>query len=318
MKVVLTDYAYDTIQPFADVYQAAGVTFQPMQCKSKDEILKATEFADAVMTHYAKIEKDVIHNLKNCKIIIRSAVGIENIDVEAATACGIPVANVPDYCVEEVSDYAFLLILCCAKKFCLLEHSVQNGKWDYAISKPAYSVHGKVLGLIGCGNIARALARKAQVFDMKVIGSDPCLKPSDVAPYGIELVSQEDVLRRSDFVSLHAPLNAHTYQLINQETLHQMKDGACLINTARGPLVDENALREAILSGKLAGAGMDVLSEEPIRPDNPLIGINNVILTPHCAWYSEGAMNTLLTSAAEEVVRALRSEPLKHQVNRFK
>lgn len=317
MKVVLTDYAYDTLQPFIDVYRAANVEFIPLQCKTREEIMAATKDADAVMTHYDQIDSEVIHNMQNCKIIIRSAVGIENIDVEAATACKIPVANVPDYCIEEVSDYALLLLLACAKKFCILEHAVQNGQWDYSITKPAYSVHGKTLGLIGCGNIAQAVARKAKAFDLRVIGSDPFFADKGIAPAGIELVTQEEVLKQSDFVSLHAPLNKYTHHMINATTLGLMKKGAILINTARGPLVEGKALKEAILSGALMGAGLDVLEEEPIRKDNPLLGLDNVILTPHCAWYSEGSMHKLLESAAEEVVRALQGERLKHQVNKI-
>lgn len=315
MKVVLTDYAYDTLQPFSDVYQAAGVEFIPLQCKSKQEVLQATEYADGVMTHYAHIDREVIDNLKNCKIIIRSAVGVENIDVEAANQRGISVANVPDYCIEEVSDYVILLLLASAKKFCVLERMVQRGEWDYAITKPSDTIHGKTLGLVGCGNIARAVARKAKVFDMDIIGCDPGVTEQEVAKYGIHLLPQEKVLQDSDFLSLHAPLNRYTKHMINRETLSQMKPGAILINTAGGPLVDEQALREAVLSGHLAGAALDVLNEEPVRPDAPLLGQEQIILTPHCAWYSETAMHTLLKSAAEEVVRALRGEPLFHPVS---
>ena len=314
MKVVLTDYAYDTIRPFEEVYEAAGVEFLPMQCKTAEEVMAATEDADAVMTHYARIDRRVIENLKHCKIIIRSAVGVENIDVAAAAERGIPVANVPDYCIEEVSDYVILLLLNCAKKFRLLDRSVQAGIWDYAVTKPADSVRGKTLGLIGCGVIARAVARKAGVFGLEILGCDPNVTAESAADAGICLVSQEELLRRSDYVSLHVPLIESTRNLINRETLAQMKPGACLINTARGPMVDEEALREALLSGRLSAAALDVLVEEPIRKNHPLLGMDQVILTPHCAWYSETSMGKLLVSAAEEVVRALRGEPLHHPV----
>lgn len=208
-----------------------------------------------------------------------------------------------------------LLLLASAKKFCVLERMVQRGEWDYAITKPSDTIHGKTLGLVGCGNIARAVARKAKVFDMDIIGCDPGVTEQEVAKYGIHLLPQEKVLQDSDFLSLHAPLNRYTKHMINRETLSQMKPGAILINTARGPLVDEQALREAVLSGHLAGAALDVLNEEPVRPDAPLLGHEQIILTPHCAWYSETAMHTLLKSAAEEVVRALRGEPLFHPVS---
>ena len=247
--------------------------------------------------------------------MLSRSVGVENIDVEAANQRGISVANVPDYCIEEVSDYVILLLLASAKKFCVLERMVQRGEWDYAITKPSDTIHGKTLGLVGCGNIARAVARKAKVFDMDIIGCDPGVTEQEVAKYGIHLLPQEKVLQDSDFLSLHAPLNRYTKHMINRETLSQMKPGAILINTARGPLVDEQALREAVLSGHLAGAALDVLNEEPVRPDAPLLGQEQIILTPHCAWYSETAMHTLLKSAAEEVVRALRGEPLFHPVS---
>ena len=158
-------------------------------------------------------------------------------------------------------------------------------------------------------------ADEIKVFDMDIIGCDPGVTEQEVAKYGIHLLPQEKVLQDSDFLSLHAPLNRYTKHMINRETLSQMKPGAILINTARGPLVDEQALREAVLSGHLAGAALDVLNEEPVRPDAPLLGQEQIILTPHCAWYSETAMHTLLKSAAEEVVRALRGEPLFHPVS---
>lgn len=318
-RVVLTDYMYETIQPFYDVYnQYEDIEFVPMQLKEKADILRETEHADAVMVHFDQIDKDVIGNLKNCRIIARSAVGYDNIDLKAASAARIPVTNVPDYCVEEVSNHTLLMILNSAKKFNQLEANVKKGLWgDFAIAKPVHAIRNSTLGLLGCGRIARCLAVKAQAFGMKVIACDPYITQEAVAPYGVTLVSREELLERSDYVSMHLLLNEDTRKSIDADFFRKMKKTAVFINTGRGGLVDEEALIEALRTGEIAGAGLDVLTEEGIDPDAPLQKFDNVIITPHAAWYSEEAFQTLLTSAAQEVVRALHGEPVKNQVNRF-
>ena len=318
-RVVLTDYMYETIQPFYDVYnQYEDIEFVPLQLTEKRDILRETEFADAVMVHFDQIDKDVISNLKNCRIIARSAVGYDNIDLDAASAAKIPVTNVPDYCVEEVSNHTLMKILKSAKKFNQLEANVKKGLWgDFAIAKPIHAVRGQTLGLLGCGRIARCLAVKAQVFGIKVIAYDPYIKPEAVKDFGVTLVSREELLAQSDFISMHLLLNEDTRKSINADFFKKMKNSAIFVNTARGGLVDEDALIEALRTGEIAGAALDVLTEEGIDKDAPLQKFDNVIITPHAAWYSEQAFYTLLTSAAQEVVRALHGEPVKNQVNHF-
>ena len=318
-RVVLTDYMYETIQPFYDVYnQYEDIEFVPLQLTEKRDILRETEFADAVMVHFDQIDKDVISNLKNCRIIARSAVGYDNIDLDAASSANIPVTNVPDYCVEEVSNHTLMMILNSAKKFNQLEANVKKGLWgDFAIAKPIHAVRGQTLGLLGCGRIARCLAVKAQVFGIKVIAYDPYIKPEAVKDFGVTLVSREELLAQSDFISMHLLLNEDTRKSINADFFKKMKNSAIFVNTARGGLVDEDALIEALRTGEIAGAALDVLTEEGIDKDAPLQKFDNVIITPHAAWYSEQAFYTLLTSAAQEIVRALHGEPVKNQVNHF-
>nr|WP_325302125.1 C-terminal binding protein [uncultured Dysosmobacter sp.] len=318
-RVVLTDYMYETIQPFYDVYnQYEDIEFIPLQLTEKCDILRETEFADAVMVHFGQIDCDVISNLKNCKIIARSAVGYDNIDLSAASAAKIPVTNVPDYCIEEVSNHTLMMILNSAKKFNQLEMNVKKGLWgDFAIAKPIHAVRGQTLGLLGCGRIARCLAVKAQVFGIKVIAYDPYIKPEEVKDFGVTLVSREELLGQSDFISMHLLLNEDTRKSIDTDFFKKMKKSAIFVNTARGGLVDEDALIEALRTGEIAGAALDVLTEEGIDKEAPLQKFDNVIITPHAAWYSEQAFYTLLTSAAHEVVRALHGEPIKNQVNKF-
>lgn len=318
-RVVLTDYRYESIQPFYDVYdKEADIEFVPMQLHDKADIMRETEYADAVMCHFEQLDEDVIKNLKNCKVIARSAVGVDNIDLRAASGMRIPVANVPDYCFEEVSNHAMLLLLCCAKKMKVLERAAADGSWDYAAAKPVGALRYKTLGLVGCGNIARCIVPKAKAFGLEVIGYDPYLPGEVFEKCGIERIEDLDgLLARSDFVNIQLHHTAETDKMVNADFLRKMKPTAYLINTARGGLVDEAALAGAVRDGVIAGAGLDVLSSETVPADHPLLGLENVVVTPHAAWYTEEAMYTLLTSAAAEVVRVLRGQPLKHQVNKF-
>ena len=303
--IVLTDYMYDSIQPFQDVYDRAGFEFRPYQCKTAEEIIQVAKDADAVQVHFAKITKEIIDALPKCRLIVRSAVGMDNIDVAAATAAGIPVANVPDYGIEDVSTHAILLMLAITKKFNILTRTVQEGMWDYAVTKPVHRIQNRVFGLMGCGAIARCAAKKAQAFGMRVIAYDPYLKQDQVNDLDIILKSAKEVAQESDVVSVHLPLTSETKEIIDREFFGWMKPGAFLINTARGGVIDEKALVEALKTGRIAGAAVDVYEEEPVKADNPLLHMDNVIATPHCAWYSETAITTLQRKVAEEVVNVL-------------
>ena len=318
-RIVLTDYRYESIQPFFDIYnQYSDVEFVPMQLHTKEDIMRETEFADAVQCHFEKLDVDVIKNLKRCRVIARSAVGVDNIDLNAANEMKIPVANVPDYCIEEVSNHVMLLILNCAKKFNLLEQAAKKGTWDYSVVKPVHAIRDQTLGLVGCGNIARGIIAKAKAFGMNVIGYDPFLPEETFEKFGIKRYNHLDnLLAVSDFVNLQLHHDASTDKMVNLDFLRKMKPTAYLINTARGGLVNEEDLADAIRNGIIGGAGLDVLSSENIPADHPLLQFDNVIVTPHAAWYTEEAMYTLLTSTAKEVVRVLHGEHLIHQVNHF-
>ena len=246
--------------------------------------------------------------LKRCKAIGRFGLGVDNIDLPAAKEFGIAVNYVPDYCLREVSDHAMALLLALARKVTFANKLVQSGRWEVPPIVPLRRLEGQVLGLVGFGNIPRALAPKAKAFGLKVITYDPYVSQDALAATGVESVSFDDLLARSDFISVHAPLQPATRGLMNAKAFAKMKKGAYLINTARGPLVDEPALIAALDSGHLGGAGLDVVTNEPLPKDLPLIGRDNVILTPHTAFYSVEALEELQTKCATDVARVLSGE----------
>jgi D-3-phosphoglycerate dehydrogenase len=264
--------------------------------------------ADAILVTYAKLPGDLLRQLTRCKVIGRFGLGVDNIDIPAATERGITVTYVPDYCMHEVSDHAMALLLALARKIPLSNALVQAGRWEMPAVVPIHRLHGRVLGLIGFGNIPRALVPKARAFGLTVITHDPYVAQDAVKALGVENVSFDDLLARSDFVSVHAPLLPATRGLMNADAFAKMNKGALLINTARGPLVDEGALVAALDSGKLGGAALDVVAVEPLAKDSALRGRDNVILTPHTGFYSVEALDELQTKCATDVARVLSGE----------
>jgi D-3-phosphoglycerate dehydrogenase len=307
--IAVTDSVFPSLDPALAVLARLDPQVRMAKSAAADDILAVARDADAILVTYAKLTGDLLRQLTRCRAIGRFGLGVDNIDLPAAAEKGITVTYVPDYCVREVSDHAMALLLALARKVVLSNHLVQAGRWEMPATVPMHRLAGRVLGLIGFGNIPRALAPKAKAFGMRVVAHDPYVAPDMFVAAGVEGVDLDKLLRISDFVSVHAPLLPATRGLINAETLGKMKPSAFLINTARGPLVDEQALAAALDAGRLAGAALDVLPVEPPPATSPLIGRDNVILTPHTAFYSEEALTELLTKCASDVARVLSGEP---------
>ena len=314
--VAITDYVFASLEPEQRVLASLGVELRPRQCKTEDEIIALTRDADGVLNCYAKMTAHVIENLNRCKIIARYGIGVDNVDLAAASKARILVTNVPDYCVDEVSDHALTLLLALARQIVGADRAVKAGAWDVVSHAGIRRLRGQTLGLLGFGKIAKALALKVQPLGMKVLVYDPYLEPAAIAPHGAEAVNFERLLAEADAISIHVPLSPETRNLIGQGELAHMKPTAFLINTSRGGIVDEQALAVALKEGRLGGAALDVLSAEPLPPDHPLRQAPNIILTPHLAFYSRESVVELQTKAAEEVARALKGEPPRSPVNR--
>ena len=231
--IVLTDYSYETIQPFIDVYKAADFEFRPCQCKSPEEIIEACKDADAIQVHFAEITRDILAALPKCRLLVHSGVGMDTIDVDAARDLGIPACNVPDYGIEDVATHTILLMLAVTKKLNKLMDTVKRGVWDFSVAKPVHRLAGRTFGTIGCGAIARSTIQKAQAFGMNVISYDPFLTQEQVAPLGITLKSMDEVAAESDVISLHLHLNKSTEGMIGADFFRKMKKDAFFINTAR-------------------------------------------------------------------------------------
>jgi len=288
-------------------------------CVTENEIIEATKDADAIITGGAKITRKVMEALPKCKVIVRYGIGYDTVDIEAATDNNIIVANVPDFCWEEVSNHAIALLLACAKKLVLLNNYTKQGRWveeGMRVMEPMVSIYGQTLGLVSCGNIGRMTARKAQCFGLKILGYDPYVDKSLAKEYRITLVSLPELLKESDFVSVHTPLNKETRHLIGEKEFKQMKPTAYFINTARGPIVDEPALIKALQEKWIAGAGLDVFEKEPIDSDNPLLKMDNVVVAPHSAGYSDASFKRLRTSVGQEAARVLSGRWPKNVVNK--
>jgi len=308
LKILVTDYNWPSLEIEAHILRAAGAELVVAETGAEAELVRLAPEADGILTCWKLVTPAVLDAAPRCRVVSRYGVGLDNIAVQRATELGILVTNVPDYCFEEVSDHAMALLLACARRVTLFAAATQAGQWNLKAGWPLPRLRGQTLGIIGFGRIGRALAPKAVGFGLKLLVYSPRTPPEEVAPYGALTGDLAHLLHESDYVSLHVPLTDATRGLINAATLRQMKPGAYLINTSRGAVIDEAALLAAVQQKVIAGAALDVLTQEPPVAGHPLLGQPNILLTPHAAFYSEAAIEELQHKAAEHVAQALRGE----------
>lgn len=314
-RVVFTDHTFDDLDLERETL---GPDVELVDGEATDEPLEAlvTE-ADGLIVMYDEIDEDLIDSMNDCVVISRTGIGVDNVDVSAATDRGIYVTNVPDYCIPEVSDHVMALMLALQRKIVDYANDTRAGEWDVMAGREMHRLEGQTIGLVAFGNIARAVAGKAAAFGMDVLAHDPYLEPADIRDGGAEPVERLDtLLATADVVSVHTPLTPETRGMIDAEAFETMKDGAFVINAARGGIIDEAALAAALEAGQVAGAGIDTLESEPPAPDNPLVTDDRVILTPHAAWNSAESMLELREKAARNVREALEGEVPTYLFNR--
>lgn len=314
-KVVVTDYVFPSLEIERSVLGAIDAQIVAMQASSDEPLVGAVRDADALLVCYAPVTKRVIDGAQRCRIVARYGIGVDNVDLEAASARGIIVTNVPDYCIEEVSDHALALLLACARRVVSLDRQVRTGRWIAKDAVPTYRLRGQVLGLVGFGKIPRAVAARAQALGLEILAFDPYLDEANMGAHGVKKVELGALLAQADYISVHAPLTTQTRGMIGEAELRAMKPTAYLINTARGPIVREAAIVRALQEGWIAGAALDVLEAEPPAQSHPLLALDNVILTPHVAFYSEQSVQELQRKASEEVARVLTGQPPRYPVS---
>lgn len=313
--IAITDSVFPSLDPAKAALAKLNPTFRMSKSSNAGDILEVAKDADAILVTYAKLTRDILTQLTRCKAIGRFGLGVDNIDLPAAKEKGIAVNYVPDYCIREVSDHAMALLLSLIRKVPLSNKLVQAGRWEMPAVVPIRRIEGTVLGLVGFGHIPRLLAPKAQAFGIKVVAYDPYAKPELFKAANVESVDFDTLLKMSDYVSVHAPLLPATRGLMNAEVFGKMKKGAYIINTARGPLIDEPALIAALDAGQIGGAGLDVVAAEPLAKESPLLGRDNVIVTPHTAFYSIEALEELQTKCAADVARVLGGEKAVYPIS---
>jgi len=313
--IAVTDTVFPSLDPAKTALARLNPTYRMSKSVNADDIVAVAKDADAILVTYAKLTRDVLMQLTRCRAIGRFGLGVDNIDLPTAKEKGIAVNYVPDYCIREVSDHAMALLLALIRKIPLSNKLVQSGRWEMPAVVPIRRIEGTVLGLIGFGHIPRLVAPKAQAFGMKVISYDPFTKPDVFKAAGVEGVDLDTLLKTSDYVSVHAPLLPATRGMLNATAFSKMKKGAYVVNTARGPLIDEPDLIAALDSGQVGGAGLDVVAAEPLAKDSPLLGRDNVIISPHTAFYSIEALNELQTKCATDVARVLSGEKAVYPIS---
>jgi len=312
-QVVITDCDHGSIEEEKDEFRPMGAELILAQVQKEEDLIRVCREADGLVNQYALLTRRVLENLSKCKVVSRYGVGVDSVDLKTATDLGIIVANVPDYCMDEVANQTIAMILTLIRKTAFFDRKVKSGEWDFHSGIPIYRTKGKTLGLIGCGRIGLEVAKRMAAFGVRVITSDPYLEK---APEGIELKDFDTVLKESDFISIHCPLNDSTRHLIGDEAFKKMKKKPIIINTSRGPIIDEKALIKALGQSLISGAGLDVLEREPPDSQNPLLKMDNVILSPHVGFYSVESISELKRRAAKNVVDVLMGRWPKSVVNR--
>ena len=312
-QVMITDCDHGSIEEEKEELGRIGTELILAQIRKEEDLIRVCKEADGLINQYAILNRNVLGHLTKCKVVARYGVGVDSIDLKAATDLGIIVANVPDYCIDEVASHAVAMLLTLIRKTVFFDRKVKSSQWDFRQGPPIHRIQGKTLGLIGCGKIGFEVAKRMSAFGVKVITFDPYLEK---VSEGIELEDFDTVLKESDFISIHCPLNDSTRHLIGDEALKKMEKKPMIINTSRGPIVDERALIQALEQGLISGAGLDVLEKEPPDPQNPLLKMENVILSPHVGFYSEESISELKRRTAKNVADVLRGKVPTSVVNR--
>lgn len=320
MKVVICDYEFENVEPEKEALKTVpNLEFFPdAQCKTEEELIELTKYADGVLNQWNHLTANVINKMENCKVIATYGIGTDKIDVEAATKKGIYVCNVPAYGTGEVANHAFSMILACSRQLVQYDRLIRQGKFGYpTLGKKLYRLDGQTVGLVGFGKIPRNLSRKLMdAFNMKVLAYDPFITEEFAKECGVTKVDLETLMKESDFVSIHVPLTKDTKYIIDEKMLRLMKPTAYLINCGRGAIVKEDDLAKVLKENVIAGAGIDVFEVEPISPNDPLMQLDNVIVTPHSAYYTEESLYALQYGAAAEVARVLKGEEPLSAVNK--
>jgi len=313
--VAVTDSGFPDLEQEKSILQPLGFAFAEGQCRTASEVAALCRDADAVLTQWAPLTAEAIESFEKCRVIVRYGIGVDNVDLEAAKRKNIPVVNVPDYAIQEVADHTLSLMLAIVRKIPQVVQRVRDGIWEISPCRPIVGLQDKTIGLAGFGNIAKAVLKRAAGFGLKAIAYDPYVDESAMAEWGVEKVDWETLLARSDILSVHMPLTPATKRMLNAEAFGKMKPTSFLVNTSRGGTVDTEALIDSLRDGKIAGAAVDVLEQEPIAPDSPLLKMDNCLVTSHCAWYSESSLLRLQEYAALEIKRLFSGERLLHVVN---
>ncbi|OON97492.1 MAG: dehydrogenase [Candidatus Epulonipiscioides saccharophilum] len=320
MKVIITDNDHANLNEEIAVFNENGVEYELKQCKTEDDLINECKGYSVFTNQYAPFTRRVIEALSpEIKQIVRYGVGVNNVDIEAATEFGVQVCNVPDYGMNEVADQAMAMMMALIRKVCLMNEYTKNEGWNYVRSIPISRIPGLTVGIFGIGRIGQTFAKRLSGFGVKVIACDIAYNIGDVVEIGsgVEIVDFETLLKESDILSIHTPFDESTKNVFNIEAFKKMKDSAYLINVSRGGIVNEDDLYTALIEKMLAGAALDVVLEEPMNPGSKLFALENFLISPHMAWYSEEAAKELKTKVAQEACRFIKGEPIWYPINKL-
>ena len=315
-KVVITDYGFDSIDLEREVLAPLGCRLESLKAGRDQALIDLVKDADAVITQFAPITAEVIAAMQKARVIVRYGIGVDNVDLKAAAAKNIPVCNIPDYCIDEVADHTLALMLAATRQIVPCNNVIKSGQWKLPVPLVAlHALKDMTVGLVAFGRIAREVAARLKPFKCRILVFDPAVTAAAVQEAGCVPVTFDQLLAQSDLVSLHCPSTEKTKYMINATTIVKMKKGAILVNASRGTLVDTPAMVAALQSGQLSAAAMDVTDPEPINADNPLLKLDNVVITPHDASATPQSVKKLRTDAAGLAAKALRGEKLPNVVN---
>jgi len=320
-KVIITDYDFGEIDVERKILESIGAEVIGLQAKNEEALFGVARDCAAMINQYARVGAQTIARMQQCEVIARYGIGVDIVDVEAATEKGIQVTNVRDYCVEEVADHAMAMWLTLARKLPEYDRATHNGVWQWQSGRPIHRIRGRTMGVVSLGKIGQAIATRAKAFGVSVIAYDPFLSLDVALRHQVALVSKSELLARSDYLLMQAPMTPDTHHFLSDAEFAAMKPGAIVVNTGRGPTIDNRALFKALTEGHIGAAGLDDPEEEPAKraqwspADNPLFTLPNVLVTPHSAYYSEESILTARETAASEVARVLTHQQPRFPVN---